>query len=270
MNTIVLLYLFLHIIGDFYLQGKKMARCKVHKVVEECGKCKKCSKSKHIGYITLVGHIGLYCIPFLFYFLIIKWYFAITIILLIAISHYIVDVISCFCKKKLSYNTIILVIDQFFHILILYFINVLFIGQFDFNLITKAKIYLFESFNFPMNAGTLKKMILLLILIKPASIFIDTIFSDIDFSKNKNNCDKQITIDNKPFNVGIIIGIVERLIILMLVIVEAYPSIALIITIKTWARSKDLTGDDFREKYLAGTLLSLLIALLTGLLFKTI
>ena len=68
---------------------------------------------------------------------------------------------------------------------------------------------------------------------------------------------------------GIIIGITERLIVLVLMVLEAYPTIAIIITVKTWARSGGLKDNknDFREKYLVGTLLSLAIAMGFGLLY---
>ena len=47
-----------------------------------------------------------------------------------------------------------------------------------------------------------------------------------------------------------------------------YGSIALVLTAKSLARFKQLENKEFAEKYLVGTLISLVIALLTLLIIK--
>lgn len=46
------------------------------------------------------------------------------------------------------------------------------------------------------------------------------------------------------------------------------PAIAIIITVKTWARTNDLQEPEFRNKYLLGTLTSLVLALLIFIGYK--
>ena len=46
--------------------------------------------------------------------------------------------------------------------------------------------------------------------------------------------------------------------------------IAIIITVKTWARTNDLKEPEFRNKYLLGTLTSLVLALIIFIVYKSI
>ena len=72
------------------------------------------------------------------------------------------------------------------------------------------------------------------------------------------------------FDVGSIIGMLERALVLMFAYFNNFAAIAIIITVKTWARSGDLrkNEEDFRDKYLLGTLASLVLALIAFLIFK--
>lgn len=63
------------------------------------------------------------------------------------------------------------------------------------------------------------------------------------------------------------IGILERILIFIFVILQQYAAIALVFTAKSITRYDKITKDpQFAEYYLTGTLLSLLIAVLSGLL----
>lgn len=82
----------------------------------------------------------------------------------------------------------------------------------------------------------------------------------------------QVIIPNEPRvesnrdNVGSMIGNIERIIVFTLGIMDLYASIALVITAKSLARFKQLEDRAFAERYLIGTLLSFLIALLSLLI----
>lgn len=69
--------------------------------------------------------------------------------------------------------------------------------------------------------------------------------------------------EDRKDSVGTIIGNVERMIVFTLGIMDLFPSIALVITAKSLARFKQLEDKSFAERYLIGTLLSFLIALLS-------
>ena len=91
--------------------------------------------------------------------------------------------------------------------------------------------------------------------------------------KNDKFTEKQILItkkvENETYNsdynkdnAGTYIGMLERIIILLLGILGLYGSIALVLTAKSLARFKQLEDKSFSEKYLVGTLMSLIIAIL--------
>lgn len=69
---------------------------------------------------------------------------------------------------------------------------------------------------------------------------------------------------------GRLIGYVERLLVISLTIVGAYPSIAFIIAAKSIARFKQLDDRNWAEYFLLGTLASILLGLALGLLAKEI
>ena len=64
---------------------------------------------------------------------------------------------------------------------------------------------------------------------------------------------------------GRTIGILERVILLTLVIVGQWGALGFVIAAKSIARFKDLDHRDFSERYLIGTLASVLVAIASGL-----
>ncbi|UCD72026.1 MAG: hypothetical protein JSW70_03270 [Syntrophobacterales bacterium] len=67
---------------------------------------------------------------------------------------------------------------------------------------------------------------------------------------------------------GAIIGILERIFVVTLVILDQYASIALIFTAKSIARFEELKHREFAEYYLIGSFSSILFSLLIGILTK--
>lgn len=49
---------------------------------------------------------------------------------------------------------------------------------------------------------------------------------------------------------------------------DNFPVVAIIITIKTWARANALKESEFRNKYLLGTLTSMVLALIIFIIYK--
>lgn len=234
--------LILHFIGDFYFQSSKIAKCKNATVDECCNTCNSCKKNSFFNSRYLIIHTLLYLIPFLTLFFITKWTSAILIIIILLSSHYIIDAISCCLNKKFK-QTPIFIADQFFHICILFTINKLF------------------SFNctFLQYETVIKIILASLFIIVPSSIFINKLFQDL-FPKDEKG---------RIFDVGSIIGILERILVLIFACFGDFAAIAIIITVKTWARSGDLKdGNNFRNKYLLGTLASLVLALIAFLIYK--
>ncbi len=65
---------------------------------------------------------------------------------------------------------------------------------------------------------------------------------------------------------GATIGVLERMVVLTLVLLEQYASIAIIFAAKSIARFEELKDREFAEYYLIGTLSSILFAMLIGIL----
>jgi len=67
---------------------------------------------------------------------------------------------------------------------------------------------------------------------------------------------------------GKVIGILERFIILTLVLLNQYTSMAIVLMAKSIGRFDELKERDFAEYYLVGTLASISFALACGLIMK--
>lgn len=238
-NFIVLIIL--HLLGDFYLQTAKIAKCKNAKINEDCNQCTKCKEDSKFNSEYIFLHVLLYCIPFLTLFLMTNWIKAIITIILIAVSHAIIDSLSCYVNKRVK-QTIVLIADQILHIGVL------------------LLVYRLINFNSIFNEYVIvvKIIFTVLLLMVPCSIFISKLLEDL-FYEN---------IYDGIFDVGSIIGILERFLVIIFALFGEFAAIAIIITVKTWARTNDLKEKDFRNKYLLGTLASILLALCCYLLFK--
>ncbi|HOO28849.1 MAG TPA: hypothetical protein PLU43_10330 [Lachnospiraceae bacterium] len=67
---------------------------------------------------------------------------------------------------------------------------------------------------------------------------------------------------------GRIIGKLERVIIAILVLCNQFAAIGFVLTAKSIARFKQLEDKEFAEKYLIGTLASVLIALIAAIVLR--
>jgi hypothetical protein len=69
-----------------------------------------------------------------------------------------------------------------------------------------------------------------------------------------------------PARIGATIGVLERLLIVLFVVTGSTAAIGFVVAAKTLARFKQLDDRDFAEYYLLGTLASVSVALVTGML----
>jgi hypothetical protein len=69
---------------------------------------------------------------------------------------------------------------------------------------------------------------------------------------------------------GRVIGVLERILVLTLVLLQEWGAIGLVVAAKSIARFKDLEDRSFCEYYLIGTLASMLMATLTGILVSAL
>ena len=235
MGEIVFLIL-LHIFGDFYLQTNNIAIGKSNSY---------CNSNKFVNYKYLTLHSLLYTIPFSILFFFTEWWKCLLILGICLISHWLMDLFTCWFKGKTK-KTFAFLLDQSVHILFLFLI-------FD-----------FFPFGLMLSENYLKiiyGLTIVLFLIKPSIVIVNHIFIDI-FGISPS-------IDSEKFDVGAIIGVFERIIVLVLAIFNAITAVAIIVTVKTWARNKDIKDnvDNFGNRYLVGTLCSISLALIAAYLW---
>ena len=236
-----LILLILHFIGDFYFQTSRIAKCKNANTGENCNSCKSCKAKALFNNKFVIIHTLLYAAPFLFLFLMTKWTNALIIIAAVLVSHYVIDLVAC-CLNKKTKQTPVFVVDQLLHTVVLF-----------------AAYKLFEINSCLLEYELFVKIAFaVLFLVVPSSVFINKLFQDLFPDSEKG----------KIFDVGSIIGMLERALVLIFACFNDFAAIAIIITVKTWARSGDLKEKEFRNKYLLGTLASLVLALIAFLIIK--
>lgn len=233
----------LHLLGDFYLQTTKVARCKNANTGVACGACKKCKDSSWINKKYLLVHSILYIVPFGTLYIIMRSIYATTIIGILLVTHLLIDTATCYFNKK-NKQTVVYIVDQALHVGIL------------------CLIPQFVTFRYDMDNYyvVLKVVFTCLLLIMPCSVMINKLFKDIYPKSDEMGI----------FDIGSIIGVMERALTFIFACFESFPAIAIIITVKTWARTNDLKEPEFRNKYLLGTLTSLVLALLIFIVYKNI
>ncbi|ADV47400.1 DUF3307 domain-containing protein [Cellulophaga sp. E16_2] len=222
-----------HLLGDFIFQPSKWVKDKEEKKV----------KSKYIYYHTLI-HFALS--------LLLLWdlkYWKIAVV--IAVSHYLIDLIKLYITPSFKNKSVPFFIDQAMHIAVLYgcvyygdLVNhtVKLFQEIDLNLVTA---FVFVSF--------------------PAAIII---------SKLLQGMARHIEDDHESLpNAGMYIGIIERFFVLTFLIAGHWEVIGFLIAAKSVFRFNDLKDSNSREltEYiLIGTLLSFGIAILTGIVYNTL
>ncbi len=230
--VMMIVLILMHILGDYYLQTNKIAYSKSNT---------ECPNGKIVNFKYLTIHSLLYVIPFLLLFFVIEWYWCLLIIGICLASHWIIDLFTCWFKRNTK-KTFAFLLDQTIHIIILYAVYKIF--DFDINMVLGYENLIY-------------KLTIILFLIKPSIVIVNHIFNDVFEEEDVKN--------NGKFDVGAIIGVFERIIILVLSIFNAITAVAIIITVKTWARSNDIkTKEGFGNKYLIGTLVSISLALIAS------
>ncbi|MBQ4570267.1 MAG: DUF3307 domain-containing protein [Bacilli bacterium] len=241
---ILKLLLIAHLIGDFFLQPVKLVE-------------KKKNSIKGLIIHSLIYTIMITLVLLLFgnIWEIIFWSF------LVFGSHFLIDYFRIKITKKFNNNAFSFwsfIVDQIIHVLLLVTISL--VIKSNLNSIGDA-VY---NISFLKEIGhniIINYILAFLIVLSPASVFIKHFFNYI-FNK------KDICENVESDNVGALIGMLERVVILLLGVLGLYGSIALVLTAKSLARFKQLEDKDFAEKYLVGTLFSLIIAILALLIIK--
>lgn len=231
MNLIILKLILAHILGDFFLQPQKWVKDKEKKKL----------KSKWL-YIHIGIHIAL--------MFLLVWDFSYwVLILLIGTSHFIIDALKLLLQKKKT-KRFYFFADQILHITAIF-------------LLTIAMYYEDIAPSLSISPSALLLIICLVFLTQPTSIIMKIIFTKWNISK--------YTEDNESLkDAGKYIGILERLLVFIFIIVGHWEAVGFLITAKSVFRFGDLTSTKERkltEYILIGTLISFGIAIVVSLLF---
>ena len=225
MVRFLLLQIIAHTISDFYLQNDKSC----------ADKAKNGFKSPKLYLHALITFVCAWTLSFSLYF----WWLA----LIIGVCHLLVDAMKCYASKCKA----VFFIDQLVHLIVIV-----------------AVCYLWKS-NLPdWVSGVDEKYIALLlgflVCLKPSNIIIKEIFKAANIKVNKESDDDNT--GDLP-NAGKLIGIVERLLSLVFVLLGQYEAVGFIIAAKSLLRFAE--GDKAKSEYvLIGTLLSFSISVFVG------
>lgn len=220
-----------HLLGDFYVQTDKI------------------SEKKRYSFKYMLLHCCLYTFVMFLVFVLLteKIIYGLAIATIIGLLHMIVDLIKVKCDSKYSgYVGIIFIIDQSIHIAVLIFAYIFI--KFYFNMNTYSSLELVQDVSVQKIIAVATAV---LVCWKPMGIIISIVFNTFFGISDEDEVKK----------VGYFIGVLEREIIFILGLLGQYGAIGFVLTAKSLARYKQLEEKNFAEKYLVGTLISALAAI---------
>ena len=280
-RIVLSILLIAHFLGDFYFQSDTMVKKKNDKCLE------------------MIGHGLIYasCVFFLTFLMFgdSLWLYP----LLISASHLLIDIaksclLKCKCTKK--HPVRLFFADQALHIAIIAVIAYYYAtGQeIAYSPLSIKLQDIYNGLQVKLPASQLIRIVGLFLFVgKPAGIITATILET--FKNNRQSASEKdqklwaITGDiagkeatlhlhqqspestntnstDQKQKAGRYIGILERYLTVIFFLLNQYTAIAFTLTAKSIARFKELEKADFAEQYLIGTLVSLLLAVLSALI----
>lgn len=219
-----------HLIADFLLQTNRWV---LHK---ETNKARSRYLYFHVLFHFLVTMLLLWDVSY--------WKMA----LIIAVSHYAIDLAKLYANPFFRLKSIPFFIDQFLHLFVLY------ACAYHVNFLEYTSS-LFQNLDWALVT---------------AIVFV-SFPSAIIMGKLLEAMSDKIELDHKSLpNAGKYIGIIERLFVLLFIILGSWEAIGLLIGAKSVFRFNDLKESNNRkltEYILIGTLLSFGLAVITGIIY---
>lgn len=269
-NSILYCLLLAHLISDFVLQSSKIVGMRYNENKRERLR----GNSIH-ALIYFV--VSLVCLA---YFLSRKVF---ILILVISIIHFLIDAIkSWYISKRpfIQHSIIFFSLDQLIHfasiILLIYLAN----SQMHLpsSYVTLASFFK-NLFQIPISQDTvLQRVLLSLVLLVAAlwgvGVFIRTFFNYVQFRCYKSAINHKIVIktsddeENGARDGGFIIGILERLFIISVIVLNMTTIIGFVLATKSIARFKKFDDDRFVEIFIIGSFISFISAIIFGIAIK--
>ena len=250
--NLILLLIISHLLCDFVLQSDDIVKQKNQKII-----------SGYINHSLLILIVN---------FILIIIFYNVTIAFIISFLVTTIHIIIDYLKAKIEIDTpkanfIIFIIDQFSHLIIIYFIGKYSISMFSLTPITH--IFKIDMLNLETTLQViLMTIIIYLFVVFAGSVLLELFLNIFDLKLRKNKMKNNIS--TSKINMGKYIGIIERSLILILVTFGSLSTIGIIFTAKSLARFKEFEEKKFVEYYLLGTLTSIFLALIGGLILKGI
>ncbi|HJB22648.1 MAG TPA: DUF3307 domain-containing protein [Candidatus Jeotgalibaca pullicola] len=243
MDKEVWLLLFIgHVLGDFYFQSSSLAKAKETSV----------KKLRLHCLLYLVAMVGVTLAVF-------NWsLFSVAIV--VSVLHFVIDGLKFLLTKYVSIkkdkNATIFLADQGLHILVLLLAaGYIKIHSIEINYVTGLE-FLINMFDLDME-HLLSWILILLVLVQPCSIVIKKVL-------NRYRPMNEEQLDEGVPNAGALIGILERLFILLMLYVNQFTAIGFVLTAKSIARYNKISENpQFAEYYLLGTLMSTLLIIIS-------
>lgn len=236
----ILLFLIGHFLADYYFQTDGSVRNQTTKIV--------------------LQHSFIYTITMLLISLPIFSFPVFVAVIVISFTHLVIDYLKYQykLKKKATYENSVFIyaLDQTLHLLIILLsISFLVLNQIELSYFSYLENFISQL---QLNMEVILSWILILLIIyKPSSISIRIVLDHFE-PKYKKEEDEGIA------NAGALIGIFERLIILMMLNAGEFTAIGFVLTAKSVARYNKISEDpQFAEYYLLGTLLSSLLIIVS-------
>lgn len=238
MLLFILKILLAHLAGDFVFQSTKW--------VED--RNKNGYKSKYL-YLHILVHFLLLVLFFANELPAVSGY-----IILIVVSHFLIDLGKIYLEKTSRFSQLgLFLTDQFLHLAVLFGVVVMHFPEFSMtSIISVEKLMLYA--------------IALLLITSVTSIGMKMFFRNWSESFKKKTRKKE-----SLKNAGNVIGIIERLLVVLFINIGFFEGIGYLLAAKSIFRFGDLTNAKDRkltEYILSGTLISFTIAILVGIALR--
>ncbi len=191
-----------------------------------------------------------------------------TWLLLISVSHYLVDLCKVIIQNKLKdkhkWDILVFVVDQIAHLGII----ILTAGLLNRAEFINKLLLLVKFFNSNVIL-TFKPTHGQLVLIMMCIVIVTTSFSNIFIKISLTSIKMKILEDEEEIKIGRYIGAAERILTVAGIVAGAYEAIAALYAAKTAIRFSEAQGNtDFGEYFILGTSISAILGIVTGITLK--
>ncbi|MDF1617567.1 DUF3307 domain-containing protein [Petrocella sp. FN5] len=286
----VILFLILtHFIADFVLQSDRLVTRKNQFYLEN-------QKKISINNPILEHGIIVFTVMQILHLFYKEWYSVLAMTALITLGHLLLDHLKLEYQRKSSRHRFVeFLADQIAHLGIIYLVSSWFV------IIYESKyIKIFGNYATSSNQGKwwipditssiLGVLIVIIFFSYISGHIISFMLENLRVVKSESETIDGLVVDavdhletnveeipektrhlnEKEMKIGIKIGIIERILVIIFVVVGQYAAMGLILAGKSLARYEELKDKAFSEYYLYGTLISFLFGIVGGLIIKVV